>query len=202
MGFAAFCQRGVIQPRGPCCKQLSALPGCQPKAPFAFLRRSFLPAVISPPRTHASRRPSFLTCAVKGRSHRTGGGEPRPWGPLMQNGSSRNWIPGPLEPSLMPTAIARMSFLPPGGAGRELLGIGQPTTPWDDCTTPVANRKEDFFVWLSPASPPSPLPCSQPRKFMSVLVRNFLPKKSKFLFQRTNPCRDLNLAIATVPWHG
>lgn len=77
---------------------------------------------------------------------------------LMQNCSSRNRIPEHLEPSLVPTALAQMSFLPPGGAGRELLGMGQLTTPWDDCTIPVANQKEEILFGCSVVfpSPPSP----------------------------------------------
>lgn len=50
-------------------------------------------------------------------------------------------IPVPLEPNPMTTATAQMSFLPPGGAGREFLGRGQLTAPQDG-----AQAKRGIFV--------------------------------------------------------
>ena len=78
-------------------------------------------------------------------------------GALMQNGSSRNRILVPSEPSPVPTGTAWMSFLPPGGAGRELLGMGQLTTPCRDCTIPADNRKE-YFLFSCFFFFPSPSP--------------------------------------------
>lgn len=168
----------MILHQGKYYKHLSARPGCQPKALFALWLSVLLPSRDSPsaPTMCTCRRQGLLTCAVKASSHLSGGSKCRTRGPHAKWQQQRLESLSPWSPCPMPTATAQMSFLPPGGAGSELLGTGWLTPPWDNCTTPVANQKKEFLVvWLF-ISPP---PASQPRNFMSCLTERFPPEKIK-----------------------
>lgn len=179
--FCDLWQWEVTQPQGKHCKQLSATPGCQPKVPCAFFLSAFFPAGISPPfHTHrASVQETRFTylCSEGLFPHH----ERRQANAMQSRGHSCKmaaaeteslspWIPSPA-----PTATAWTSFLPPGGAGRELLGVGQLTTPWDDCTIPVANWKEEFLFGCLVVSP-HPLPAQEINIF---LTEKFPPENQR-----------------------
>lgn len=136
----------VPQTQAKYCRQLWSLPGCQPKAPFALVIRAFLPAGMPPPHhnhhTHlhetkfsSLQRDGLCPPCGRRQANATRSRE----GHEGKMAAAQTDPPVPSSPDGCPQQETQTPFLPPGGAGRELLGPGQLTTPWDDCTIFVAN---------------------------------------------------------------
>lgn len=108
----------------------------------------------SAPTMRMSRRQGLLTCAVKGSSHLSRGSKCRMWGPHAKWQQQRLESLSPWSPCPMPTATAQMSFLPPGGAGTELLGSGGRHHPGTIAQPLWLTKKKNFCLVVY--FPPTP----------------------------------------------